>query len=224
MRKAMVFMAGLACMALFAANLWLALAFWRALDANKTDAVAVPRAVSSASDFSIIALRRENFSDEDLEDLLKKLIREYITARYTVTGSAYMDARNLGVLEQSQIWNITLGPILKIPASRSRSAAARSNFAGLMSEVGEIAGLKSAKTTRMVKITGGPRRYLDHWVTDVEFVLKTPLAWDISKAEREKYEIRMYVEPISGISEIKTDLPVSSVFYFEISSVEKIRK
>ncbi|MDR3126054.1 MAG: hypothetical protein LBT92_00280 [Rickettsiales bacterium] len=226
MRRIALFLMCLLCMALFAADLWMALAFLRELDRNRIDAVAVPQPASSAEDFAIIALRRENFSDEDLEDMLKKLIREYITARYTITGSWFADSANLGILDKSQHGNIRLGALLKIPAVASRKPAAMESFAGLLNEAGEIAKLRAARTTRTVRITDGPRQYLDpgRWITDVELVIKTPLVWDISKAEREKYQIHMYVELISGIAEANPELPPSSAFRFAITSVEKFRQ
>lgn len=193
----------------------------------KINPIAIPKFNNSNSMLNILPMKSAVITKFQRDDFTKKLIMEYITTRYTVNGSKYAMMINTGIGDKSN--NPYYGSILKLPSyiaiTNSYTSAYNSFINGKHNDTEEIKKLTSEHTTRSVRIITEPYRYKDRWKTLVEFIYKTPETNFISEAPRERWEINMEIDDITG-RRLGSILPPSPsyIFGFEVKWIEKIRK
>ncbi|MDR1476794.1 MAG: hypothetical protein LBI17_01545 [Rickettsiales bacterium] len=166
--------------------------------------------------FRAVPLQAGAFSRPELEDFTKKLIVEYITTRYTVNGSEYLMERSLGLGGTD-----SGGVPMKILGGPVYDKFIRDEKEG-------IAALMASKTTRSVRIVGGPHRHADQWITEIELIYREPATANLADARRERWEIHMEVlvdrdnmfrAPTAQI----LDFP-STLFRFQVDWFERYEK
>lgn len=193
----------------------------------KLNPVVIPKFQNSDTLIQVFPMKSAVITKSQMEDFTKKLIMEYITTRYTVTGSQFsmMQATGIGADANSML----NGAILKfpsyLPATNSFNIAYNSFVSGKNNDADEIKNLMAQRITRSVKIITEPYRYKDRWKTLVEFIYKMPDTNFIADAQRERWEINMEIDELRG-RRIGDELPPmpSYVFGFNVKWIEKIRK
>lgn len=192
--------------------------------------VLIPEFQNTNTLFSTTPMKRTAFTPTELNDLTKKLIIEYITIRYTVTGSSYLSRINQGIGDTD--FQSTNASVLKLPSLdkyNNYTSAYSSFISGKDNDMAKITKLLSEKTTRSVRILKAPYKYQDRWRTEVEFIYKTPSTNSITEATKEKWEIDMELEPLTGFRPMSTILNYlrnnpSSLFGWSVKWIYKRRK
>jgi hypothetical protein len=219
--RIVLILASFGCLALLLAALFVAMTFEEAFDSNSISPLPVPEVTSTARDVSTIPLRRGAFSEAEAEELTKKLIMEYIVVRYTVNGSTKLMNEALGL-----DGGVSFLELASVDFSTDRYFAAFNEFkSGASGDVAEITKYMNDGYTRSVLIVDGPRRYADYWVTEAEFITRSPTTISAKDARRERFVFRMYVigPTFSAPFEYAVIAP-SALFGFKVQSIEKIPK
>jgi hypothetical protein len=220
MRKqaAILVLSSLLCLGAAALNIWGAVALSAKAGSVQLRALVVPDVQSADMDFQAAPITMPAFTQAQREDLLKKVIREYVVARYTITGSNIEYARIFGARGPFPV-----GVLFYLPSMENEQP-----LQSLAAEEAERKTLASAHTTRTVEILGEPRRYKEMWLVDAMFIDKSPSVWRIADAVRKKYQIQMIVDGPADMfrtadSAMKLGLP-SAVFDWRVRWIKRVEE
>lgn len=214
-------------------SIYISLIIWDSLKEEKFKLlpIIIGNNKTSENRLEIIQMKKENINKEEFEELTKKLIKEYIKTRYSITGSKYTMQRDLGIGDKEDI--TTNGSKLKLPGlnniGNDYNQSYKSFISGKNNDKEEIERLEKEKTTRSVIIKKEPYRYKDRWKTEVEFIYKSPTTNNMKEATRETWEINMEIEDLTGfrsVERVKNFLKnnPSALFGFKVKWIERIRK
>ncbi len=214
-------------------GLFISLVFSDNLDSNKfnIEGIIVPEIKSTNKAINFIALKNNSITQANRTMFLQNMIKEYIVNRYTVVGSNYVMNKNLG-LNKLDSSSLVYGYILKVPSSKGYNKEGQKvwtdaylNFLNKKDgELEEIKKLMKENTTRSVRILSLPKKEGDWWITDVEFIYKTPITYSFSEAKKEKYQIKMDINIYDLLPlNITTKLPASSIFKTQIKYLQKTK-
>ncbi|MDR1008980.1 MAG: hypothetical protein LBL52_01870 [Rickettsiales bacterium] len=218
------------CLAAAVLCIYAALGFSDSLERDRLRVLVVVKEDGRGLDFSATPLKMPALSAARREELLKKLIVEYIVARYTWTGSATESRRIFGGWGKDMASGslFKLASLATFDPERPDAPPYLAPYYDFMKEKEEIRRLSESGTTRTVEITVPPRRYKDDmWIAEVEFVYKGPAVWNLAQANREKYELQMTIEPITDLrtptAAMLLNLP-SAVFEWRIVWFKRVVK
>ncbi|MDR2098965.1 MAG: hypothetical protein LBO78_02990 [Rickettsiales bacterium] len=215
---------------LLVAALFIAITFSSALDYNSVSPMAVPVAADTSRTVSAIPANARAFGAKRKDELMKKLISEYIVARYTVNGSE----REMRRTSLSNTSLVALAGTKIDPLTGQESySAAYARFALSADgrnpgpEMAEILKYMSDGTTRSVAILSGPRLYVENenrWVTDVEFIIRTAATARLSEARRERWTIHMEVDELGEfLPSGAARYGASAIFGLKVRRLDKLR-
>ena len=216
-------MAGLG-LGLLLINAFLVMTLYRGVEANSVHAMLVPY-VDATDDISIPRpLVPDATSPESLNFLTRALIKEYVNARYRVTGSG-LDAVECIFFNAQTTADC---PVLTVP-SKNTDGTWTHAFLSLLQdgeERNEIAQLYAAGSTRAVKFLSEPELYRDRWRVKVEFVIRDRGVWDIKDARREIFEIQLDIGGITNfrLAEIAMNYAPSTYFDWRVNRVWRFRR
>jgi hypothetical protein len=218
-------LAGL-CLALLMLNAFLVMTLYRAQIVNSVHATLVPY-MDVTEDFSMPRpLVREVMTSKDLNFITRSLIKEYINARYRVSGNG-LDANECIFYKQPTLSNC---PVLAIP-SVNPDGSWTDAFSSLLDESeggdrSEIFQLRAAGSTRAVRFLSEPRLDRDRWVADVEFIIRDRGVWEESAARRERFEINLDINERFDFrtAEIAMSYGPSSYFEWRVNRIWRFKR
>ncbi len=200
----------------------------------KVNAMVVPVVNDSNNNLNAIPINEKSyFANEDY--FISKLLIEYITTRYTVTGNTRtMSNYGNANLTPESITNMSILKEASLMGGNKPNYRWRDAYINFINkkdgELDEITTLVSQDTTRSVRIIKPPKKVKDWWVCEVEFIYKTPTTYSLASARKEHYEIRMNVVTISKNSKSKfKDITTafyknpSSIFLIGVNHINKIK-
>jgi len=205
-------------------NALLVMTLYRGIDANSVNAILVPDA-DATEDFSIPRpLVPEAMTQESLDFLTRALIKEYVNARYRVTGSG-TDAN------ECIFFNVPTTadcPVLTVPSIRDDGTWTDAFLSLLVDgdERNEIEQLNAAGSTRTVRFLSEPEPYLDRWRVNVEFVIRDRGVWDVKNARHEAFEVQLDTDGITNFrtAEIAMSYSPSAYFKWHVNRVWRFRR
>ncbi len=190
-------------------------------DYNKTDDIIKTKMLMS-------------IDNNELEDLIQKLIMEYLTERYTVTEHKDLSIQkfipvNAGnKIKQSILIAPRISKVILMGNGVYQLMPATKDF--INQDKVEYTNLLKEHTTRSVEIINTPKRKngkKDEWITRVKFVYKSPNIDYLKDAKFEIYDINMVVKMgdnygnyINNAEFIKMYYP-ANVFNFTVVYLDK---
>ena len=220
-----VFLLAGVCVVLLAVNSVLAMMLLGATFENSVHATLLPQ-ISSNDDFIMPRpLVTQATSLEQRYFLTRSLIKEYINARYRVTGSG-ADANECIFLRAPVPLDC---PVLAAPSVNfdgSWTDAFRSLIDPFGEERVEINQLRMAGATRSVRFLSEPRLHRDRWVVDVEFIIRDRGVWDVESARRERFEVHLDINELFDFREMSMARAygASSYFAWRVNRVWRFRR
>jgi hypothetical protein len=192
------------------------------------EALVIPQISNTNENIDFIPLKTDATSIEEARMFQQNFIKEYIVNRYTVINSSSLMNQNLALNDLSSPPVSKNGYLLKKPSyiSKDNWYDAYLNFInGKDGELQEIQDLMKSNTTRSVRILSEPVREGDWWITNVEFIYKSPITYSFANTKKEKYEIKMNIESrgIVNISSVASYVPPSGIFKIFVKYIQKTR-
>jgi len=191
-------------------------------DYNKSDDIVKTKMLLSITDKS------------ELEDITKKLIMEYITERYTVTGhkdlsiQKFIHVNDSTKIKQSILISPRISKVVLMGNGAYQIMPATSSF--IKQDKEEYLNLMKTNTTRSIEIIDLPKKNnkKDEWITRVKFIYKTPDIDYLKDAKKEVYDINMVVKMgdhngnyINNAEFIKMYYP-ANIFNFTVIYLDRI--
>jgi|GEM_PF-6336028 len=213
------------CLALLLLDAFLAMTLIKAKNENSVSATLVPYVHANDDIAFPRPLVREAMTQEELDFLTRSLIKEYIVARFAVSGSG-LDANECIFYENPTADDC---PVLAIPSidwkgGRGGWTAAFSNLIdGSDGDKDEIFRLRSVGSTRSARFLSEPKRYRDRWVVGVEFITRERGVWSMGEARREQFEIHLDADEIFNFhgAEFAINYAPSSYFAWQVNWVRR---
>ncbi len=201
----------LCCFVMAAANVFIAIVFNDALhtgnaitneganinfivslneDYNKSDDIIKAQMLSSTA-----------IGADEKEDIIKKLIKEYLTDRYTVVMHRDLSAQKFFPIDadmkdrQKIIIKPQLSKVMSMGHGRYETMPATKDY--INNDAAEYNRLMRENTTRSVEIISEPRRdaaVKNRWNTRMKLVYKTPNIDYIADAKTEIYDVSMAID------------------------------
>ena len=221
--RIMLTISSLLCIGLATLLLVGAIGFYNAVGRESARGIVIQDAKSDIKGMIFTPLKMAALSKEKREEILKRLIVQYIVQRYSLTGS---EAERRRVFGSGSIMDMT-GAALKLASYGPGQGDYGQPFAGIVAEAEERERLLAEGTTRTVEILGRPQPYKDMWITNVEFIYRTPGIWRREDATRESYEIQMVLEPFGDLRLPSTAARLgtaSAMFDWYIKSFNRVKK
>ncbi|MCL2439144.1 MAG: hypothetical protein FWD15_01380 [Alphaproteobacteria bacterium] len=219
----MLTITSLVCIGLAALLLVGSIGFYNAIGQEAVRGIVIQDAKSEIKGMVFTPLVMAALGREKREEILRRLIVQYIVQRYTLSGS---EAEMRRVFGTGSIFDMT-GAALKLASYSPEQGDYGQPFASIVAEAEERGRLLTEGTTRTVEIIGQPQLYKDMWITNVDFIYRTPGIWRREDATRESYEIQMVLEPFGALRMPSTAARLgvaSAMFDWYIKSINRVKK
>lgn len=191
-------------------------------DVFNMESVIIPVVKNTDDDFTITKMSMQ-ISEKQRIAFLKKLIKEYISIRYTVNGSDYLmsenlDYNNINTLSD-KFFKVVSFDKINDDSSVAWNNSYKSFASGKDSELEKIKTLLSENTTRSVRFLSEPYKDGDWWSVKVEFIYKSPITYSLSSAKKEKYIISLNAQ-LNGL--LSGTLPnPANLFKFKVYDLKQ---
>lgn len=208
------------------ANLYFAVILYSALPRDRVNSMLVSEEASTEESAAIAPLVDEAITSQQVEAFARRLIREYVVARYTISGTARDESLCLTKKSLKDLvptdclilglagWNFDKG---------EWSAAVLDFLDGTDGERKEMEDLRTAKITRSVRILAEPSKFKAEYRVPVEFIYKDPKGWGAGAMRREYWTIYLDADGPFGLRDasVLEAAPPSALFAWRVNMVKK---